>query len=79
MSVKHKKHKKIEESVHSIFKTKVLKGIESNHYIGIDGVGTIVDEPLVRQQIIQLAKLCEETSVRLSLKAVGNKVVIEFW
>ena len=79
MSVKYKYHKKIEESVHSIFKTKVLKGIVSNQYIGIDGIGTIVDEPLVKQQIIQLAKLCEETSVRLSLKAVGNKVVIEFW
>ncbi len=79
MALKYKYHKRIEEGVYDIFKTKVLKGMDNNHYSGIDGVVTIIDEPLVRQQIIQLAKLCEDISVKVVLKAIGNKTIIEFW
>lgn len=78
MAIKKKHQKIIEQGVYDIFKTEVLKGTEINQY-GMDGVITVIDEALVRQQIIQLAELCEVTSAKVALKAIGNKVVIEFW
>lgn len=77
--LKKKYHGKIEEGFKEIFKTETQKGNQNNQYGGLDGLITIVKEPLVKHQIIQLAKLCEEVPVSVTLKSCGNGISIEFW
>lgn len=79
MTVNKKYHKKIEEGFKDIFKTETQKGSQNNQYGGLDGLITVVKEPLVKHQIIQLAKLCEEIPASLSLKRFDNGIAIEFW
>ena len=69
----------IKEGVYSIFKTKVITESNQNYYSSNDGLIAIVDEPLVRQQLLELSKLCENVPSKVALKAIGNKVQIEFW
>ncbi|WP_242204948.1 hypothetical protein [Aestuariivivens insulae] len=72
-------HKKIEDGFNTIFHTRTLRGIETQKYGGFNGYMTIVKEPLVRQQIIQLAILCQEIPANITLKGYRNGVLIEFW
>lgn len=75
-----KKHKKkIEEGFKDIFKTEILIHNKNDQYSGLNGLITIVKEPIVKNQIIQLAKLCEELPVSMTLKSSGEGVFIEFW
>ena len=76
MAINKKYHKKIEEGFKDIFKTEIQKG---NQYDSLDGLSTIIKEPLVRHQIIQLAKLCEEIPASVALKRSTNGIHIEFW
>lgn len=72
MAINKKYRKRIEEGFKEIFKTETQKG-------SFDGLITIVNEPLVKHQIIQLAKLCEDMPVNVTLKNTPNGVYIEFW
>lgn len=72
MAINKKYHKRIETGFKDIFKTETQKGT-------FDGLITIVKEPLVKHQIIQLAKLCEEIPVSVTLKNTSHGVFIEFW
>ncbi len=72
MPISKKYHKKIEEGFKYIFKTETKTG-------GFNGLSTIVEEPIVKHQIIQLAKLCREVPASVSLKKTSLGVVIEFW
>ncbi|MDD7886348.1 hypothetical protein [Flavivirga sp. 57AJ16] len=72
MAVNKKYHKRIKEGLKDIFKTETQKG-------NFDGLTTIVNEPLVKHQIILLAKLCEEIPVSVTLKNTSHGVFIEFW
>ncbi len=74
--MKKKHYRKIEEKLKNIFNTEIQKGNQDFQY---DSVITIINEPLVRHQIIQLAKLCEEIPVNVTLKSISNGVFIEFW
>ncbi|WP_299555723.1 hypothetical protein [Seonamhaeicola sp.] len=79
MPIKKREHQKIENRFKEIFNTTVEGPTEdclTNH---INGVYTVVKEPLVRQQIIQLARLCEEVPLNTTLKASGGNIVVEFW
>lgn len=79
MIFKKRYHERLKDGVYSIFKTEVVDGDEESQFIGNNGLITVVDEPLVKQQLIELVKLCENDAVKVTLKAVGNKVHIEFW
>tara|TARA_R110000868_G_scaffold56488_13_gene174877 strand:+ start:9684 stop:9959 length:276 start_codon:yes stop_codon:yes gene_type:complete len=79
MAVNKKDYTKIEEGFKDIFKTEVQKGGQNNQYGGVDGLMTIVKEPLVKHQIIKLAKLCEEVSANVTLKSLNGGIFIEFW
>jgi hypothetical protein len=70
--VKKKYQKRIEERFKDIFNTE-------NQYSGLNGVIIIIKEPIVKHQIIQLAKLCEEIPNNMTLKSSGGGVYIEFW
>jgi hypothetical protein len=70
---------KIKEGVYNIFKTEVVKESGEDYYTINDGLITVVDEPLVRQQLLELTKLCERIPSKVALKAIGNRVQIEFW
>ena len=72
MAVNKKYHKSIEAGFKDIFKTETQKGT-------FDGLITIVKEPLVKHQIIQLAKLCEEIPASVTLKNTSHGIFIEFW
>lgn len=74
--VKEKYRKKIEEGFKHIFNTETQMG---NPITSSNGLTTLVTEPLVKHQIIQLAKLCEDLPVSLTLKSTSNGVSIEFW
>lgn len=76
MTLKKRHSKKIEEGFKYIFKTETKK---ANQNLNYDGLVTIVKEPLVRHQIIELAKLCEDVPSRVTLKTTGNGISIEFW
>ncbi|TYA74840.1 hypothetical protein [Seonamhaeicola marinus] len=71
MKRKNKHRNKIEKNIASIFKN------DSNAEINDLTIST--NEPLVKQQIILLAKLCESTPLNTSLISSGGKIVIEFW
>lgn len=75
MTMKKKYHKKIEEEFKDIFKTKIEKGNENFPY---GGLRTIIKEPLVNHQIIQLARLCEEIPISVTLKTTSIGISIEF-
>ncbi|NMH87322.1 hypothetical protein [Flavivirga algicola] len=72
MSINKKYQKRIEEVFKDIFKTEIQKGT-------FNSLTTVVKEPLVKHQIIQLAKLCEEIPANVNLKNTTNGVFIEFW
>ncbi len=72
MAVNKKYQKRIEEGFKDIFKTETKKG-------SFDGLITIVKEPIVKHQIIQLAKLCQEIPASVTLKNTADGVFIEFW
>lgn len=72
-------HKIIEDGFKHIFQTHTLRGSQTQEFGGFNGAMTIVREPLVKQQIIQLAKLCQEVPANVILKSYRNKVFIEFW
>ncbi len=76
MAIKKKHSKKIEEGFKYIFKTETKKANQNLRY---NGLVTIVKEPLVRHQIIELAKLCEDVPSRVTLRTIGNAISIEFW
>ncbi|MEP1487601.1 MAG: hypothetical protein ABJK28_04170 [Algibacter sp.] len=75
--VKKKYQKKIEERFKDIFNTENQN--KENQYSGLNGIITVVKEPIVKHQIIQLAKLCEEVPNNMALKSSGGAVHIEFW
>ncbi len=79
MAVKKKYHKKIEEGLEYIFKTETLKGDQKDKRGSVDFLAARITEPLVKQQIIQLANLCKEIPVSVTLKSSGSEVFIEFW
>ena len=80
MAIKKKYHKKIEEGFKHIFKTEIQKETPALLLGFENGLVTQVNEPLVKHQIIQLAKLCQEVPSNVSLKAQGNNnIAIEFW
>ena len=62
----------IEKAFKSIF------DIEDSN-IEINGLFITINEPLVKQQIILLARLCKNIPLNTSLKASGGKTIIEFW
>ncbi len=73
-----KHHTKIENGFKTIFNT----AIESkSDYLGsgYNDLTTSIEAPLVKQQIIQLAKLCQDVPLNTILKASGGKIIIEFW
>lgn len=72
MKLKKDYHAEIENIFKSIF------GIEETN-IEINGLIVTIKEPLVKQQIIQLAKFCKNIPLNTSLKASGGKTIIEFW
>tara|TARA_R110002049_G_scaffold143633_1_gene305820 strand:+ start:16194 stop:16430 length:237 start_codon:yes stop_codon:yes gene_type:complete len=78
--MKKKYYKKIEEGFKDIFKTDIQK-TTSEHFLNNsqDSLITIVREPLVKHQIIQLAKLCEDVPLNLAVTSSSNVLFIEFW
>ncbi len=74
--MKEKHRKKIEEGFKTIFNTETFNGDQITSSCGLI---TIVKEPVVKHQIIQLAKLCEDLPNRLTLKSTTHGVYIEFW
>tara|TARA_R110002073_G_scaffold329770_1_gene512779 strand:+ start:290 stop:529 length:240 start_codon:yes stop_codon:yes gene_type:complete len=79
MAVDKKYHKIIEEGFKDIFKTDTQKGSQNYKVEGLDGLITIIKEPLVKHQIVQLAKLCEKVPVSVALKRCEGGISIEFW
>lgn len=79
MTVKNRCHKKIEEELKNIFNTEIKKGNEVNHHNNSDSIIAIVEDSLVKHQIIQLAKLCQETPHSVTLKRSPKGIFIEFW
>lgn len=79
MEIKKKYYKKIEEGFKDIFNTVLEKSSEDYLKGTQNGFITTVREPLVRYQIIQLAKLCEEIPLNVTVKSYGNAISIEFW
>jgi hypothetical protein len=79
MAVNKKYHKKIKEGFKDIFKTEVHNGGQSSPYGSLNDLSITITNPLVKHQIILLAKLCEEIPVSVFLKSSGNKIYIEFW
>ena len=71
--------KKIEDGFRDIFQTQTLRGNQTFEYGGFNGFMTIVKEPLVKQQIIQLAKLCQEIPANITIKCMDCGLFIEFW
>jgi hypothetical protein len=47
--------------------------------VEINGLMITIREPLVKQQIILLAKLCQKIPLSTSLRASRGKTIIEFW
>ncbi|GAA4887995.1 hypothetical protein GCM10023311_09820 [Flaviramulus aquimarinus] len=76
---KKKYRRKIEEGFKNIFKTEIDKNNKNHKHLGFDDLAIIVKEPIVKHQIIQLAKLCEEVPFNLTLKPSKNGILIEFW
>ncbi|GGD29109.1 hypothetical protein [Hyunsoonleella pacifica] len=76
-----KKHhyNKIEKSFEEIFKTEVTSEHQSALFSHFDSIKTVVREPIVKQQIIQLAKLCQEVPNNLTIRSTLDGVYIEFW
>jgi flagellar biosynthesis regulator FlbT len=79
MTYKKKHYKKIKEECKAIFNTDVSKTSSDSFRPNLGGAITVVKDPLVKQQIIQLAQLCEDIPENVALKAVHNKITIEFW
>tara|TARA_R110002050_G_scaffold300769_1_gene472446 strand:+ start:82970 stop:83209 length:240 start_codon:yes stop_codon:yes gene_type:complete len=79
MEIKKKYYKKIVEGYKNIFNTHIEEGSEDYLKGNLSGFTTTVREPLVRHQIIQLAKLCEEVPMSVTLRSSGNSLYIEFW
>lgn len=77
--IKKKHQKRIEEGFKDIFKTETQKSSQNDLHTSSGSLATIIKEPLVKHQIIQLAKLCEEIPISVTLKSNGNGVFIEFW
>ncbi|WP_034041547.1 hypothetical protein [Wocania ichthyoenteri] len=77
--MKKKYRIKVEEGFKDIFNTETKYGSEYNHHSNSDSLITVVNEPLVKHQIIQLAKLCEEIPNNITLKHTGKGIYIEFW
>ena len=74
--MKEKHQKKIEEGFKSIFNTETFNGDQRSSSCGLI---TIVNEPLVKHQVIQLARLCEDLPNSLTLKSTSYGLHIEFW
>ena len=79
MPIDKKYQNKIIKHFNDSFKTETHVGSQNYRYGSLGGLMTIIDEPLVKQQIIELAKLCEDVSLNTTLKASGGKIIIEFW
>ncbi len=79
MAIKKRYRRKIEEGFKDIFNTGTKNENEYNLFSNSDSLITIVNEPLVKQQILQLAKLCKETPHNVTLKHTGKGIYIEFW
>lgn len=79
MAIKKKYHKRIKNSFQDIFNTDIEELHQDCLSSHINGLTTIIKEPLVRYQIIQLAKLCEEVPLNVTLKSTNNMLSIEFW
>lgn len=79
MSVDKKYHDKIKTLFKDLFETETYIGIQNHQYGGFDGLMAVIDEPLVKQQVIELAKFSKDISLNTTLKAFGGKIIIEFW
>ena len=78
--MKKQYYTKIEEGFKDIFKTDIQKTTSKSLLNNSQGsLTTVIREPLVKHQIIQLAKLCEEVPLNLSVTPSNSSLFVEFW